>query len=485
MMDPGIVPGDNSMKPKTSKTRKGNSSMKTKATKPLPGAMAFYHQDGLPAAWQQASTFAGDYGRLATMPDICDARLGTKPGDAPWENYFTTLTAEYYGFSRAGNPILIVAHGIGPMSTLEGACKAYAWEYKDKERNRRGGRITQREFEDLEDGKYGDVHIVCLNSYSKRYQYPFIQILRSSEALTDPVLKARFGYAAEKVILAHTEHARAWHREQAGIDPENKYKRPEADHKLFLDDRRRKHMINSADDSDPFIIQVDGAANCSYGHVERGFRKLEPGYALGHLVSTGCLSHMHHEGNESLTLDVSCHEWWNGVRLVGVPATTDIRSGIRSGPDAYKLLRKHWRDLFASVKEEETVGFRALVKLDDQWFTQYPKEGARMDNWEPEYKVTSLEEISEPVLFRTTVGGYHGFFKYGINEVQAIAPPNANAYYPVGEIGMEWKDGNPTHHTVMVQFCQVKADASKRMIRADAIAHNYDLLMELAKKEAA
>ena len=43
--------------------------MKT-TDRPFAHAMAFYHQDGLPAAWKQAMKFAGKGGRLATMPDI-------------------------------------------------------------------------------------------------------------------------------------------------------------------------------------------------------------------------------------------------------------------------------------------------------------------------------------------------------------------------------------------------------------------------------
>ena len=106
--------------------------MKT-TEKPVARAMAFFHQDGLPTAWKQATKFAGKDGRLATMPDIVAARLETKPGDPPWETYFTTLTAEYLGLSKQGNKILVVAHGIGPMSTLDGAIKAYGWQFKNQE----------------------------------------------------------------------------------------------------------------------------------------------------------------------------------------------------------------------------------------------------------------------------------------------------------------------------------------------------------------
>ena len=460
--------------------------MKTEQEKLFAYAMAFYHRDGLPAAWGQAIRFAGRVGRLATMPDIVAARLETKPGEIPWEMYFTTLTAEYYGFSRQDNRILIIAHGIGPMSTLEGVREAYSWEYKDKDRSRRGGRITAREFLDLEAGKFGEVSIIDIKSYCQRYRYPFRQILRSSEAMTDSVLRARFGPQTEQYVQAHTAAARMWHREQAGLDPENKYKFPEAGYRDFLDYRRAQHMRDGAENSDPYIIRVDGAENCSYFFgLGYGFRPIEEGYAVAHLVSTGALCNLHHEGNESLVLDVGCHEWWNGVRVVGIRVGGNIRSGLHQGPDADKLLRKYWRDLLVPVKEQETTGFRALVQIGKQWFTQYPKAGEEVDTWEPEYVVTSVKKIGEPVQFRTTVGGYHGFFRFGVNEVQAIAPPNANAYFFAGEPQNEWHDGNPTHQTCMVQFYRIEVDSTKRMVRSENLARDYETLMRLVAREVA
>lgn len=450
------------------------------AEKSFTHAMAFHHQDGLLAAWKQATKFAGKGGRLATMPDIVAARLETKPGDLPWETYFTTLTAEYYGFSKTGKRILIIAHGVGPMSTLEGVQKAYSWEYNDKDRNHRGGRITQQEFWDLEaEAGFGDVTVVDLELYCTRYEYPFLETLRSSEALVDPVLKARFGVLTEEYVKAHTEVARKWHREQAGLDPENKYQLP--NHDQFLNRRRSQHERDGAENSDPYILKVDGAGNCCYFFGSRdSYREIEEGMAIAHLVSTGGLCHLHHEGNESLTLDVGCHEWWNGVRLVGIQAGGNIRSGLQQGPDAHKLLRKHWRELLVPAKKRQDFGFCALVQVDKQWFTQYPKIGERMDTWEPEFVVTSAKKVGEPVLFRTTSSG-SPFFKFGVKEVQALAPSSANAYFFCGEPRREGGD----HHVCEVQFYWIEADTSKRMIRADNLARDYDTMMKLFAPEAA
>ena len=450
---------------------------------PFAHAMAFYHQDGLPAAWQHATKFAGKGGRLATMPDIVAARLATKPGDEPWETYYTTLTAEYYGIGASGKLLLIIAHGVGPLATLDGIRQAYSWQYKDENRDRWGGRITQKEFLDLEAGKFGPVHIVEYEPYCRRYQYPFIQILRASEALTDPVLLARFGPQADEYVRAHAAHARAWHREQAGIDPEDTGNTPPAIQQCYLDRRRTQHRRDGEPDSDPYIIQLGDANNCSYSGSR--CRIPEKGLAIAHLVATGRLAHVSHEGNESLVLDVSCHEWSNGVRLVAMQRGGSVRSGIKAGPDASKLLLQHWRELLLPVTKSESIGFRALVKVGDQWFTQYPKKGERMDTWEPEYVVKTMEKIGTPILFRTTVGGgYYGFFRFGINEVQAIAGPSANAYVFVSDPQIEWNGGNPTHHTAMAQFYRIEVDTTKRLMRSDDLCHDYETMMRLLQKSA-
>ncbi|MEK7512280.1 MAG: hypothetical protein AAB575_04705, partial [Patescibacteria group bacterium] len=146
--------------------------METKMRKRF-SAMAFYNPNGFVPAFKQAKAFAGKDGRVATLPDILEARLATKPGEYPWESYFTTMSAEYVGLSKAGNPIAIVAHGVGPMSTLDGVLVAYSHEFNDKERNQRGGRISQEEFLKLESGAYGEVTIVDLVATWNRRIYQF------------------------------------------------------------------------------------------------------------------------------------------------------------------------------------------------------------------------------------------------------------------------------------------------------------------------
>ena len=116
-------------------------------------------------------------------------------------------------------------------------------------------------------------------------------------------------------------------------------------------------------------------------------------------------------------------------------------------------------------------------------FTQYPKQGSCLDTCEPEYAIISQHEIGGPTLFRTTIAGYHGLFEYDIKSVQAIAPPDANAYHFISDPVIEWHDGDPTHHTAQVQFLHVAVDTSKRLMRANQLRQDFDKMMELLAKD--
>lgn len=436
-------------------------------------AVAFYHEQGFVPAFQQAVRYAGDNGRLATVPDILSARMFSEPGTTAWETYFTTLSAEYMGMSRGGNRIIIVAHGIGPMSTLSGILLAYGYQFKDKTRNKRGGRITSEMFLELESGKYGEVAVIDLNSYLSRYQYPFIQQMRASEALTDPIVKARFGKHAEAYVKRHLKLARKWHAEQAGFDPENRYNLK--GHEQFCDRRRAEHLAMARRGSDPFILKVGDAANCSYRYYP-----LETGMAFGHLLAIGQLMNVHHERHESLISDIDCHEWNNGVRLIGIREAGSVKD-INPGADNLRdLMAKHWQKLMRPTGLNSLDGFFVLMSFADQTFTQYAKLGDGMDSYDPEFLVTKMEKIGEPVQFTTTIGGYYGFFKYGISEVQGIAPVGANAYKLAGEPTIVSTGGDPTHHTVPIQFYRIEVDAAHRLVRDEELRANYELMMELA-----
>lgn len=268
-------------------------------------AMAFYN--GFVSSWNQASKFAGVGGRIAALPDIINARIATKLGRFPWKRYFTTASAEYMGFSRGGSRILIIAHGIGPMSTLKDILKAYSYERSDykKSRERRGGRITMQEFRNLEDGKYGEVIVVDLEAVLKRYEYPFLEYLTASQALSEPLLKARFGSKAEEYIKCLSQLTQDYHRKNG-----------------------------NGEIADPYILRMEDASNCGYTYsIGYKVNQIDNKSAFAHLLSIGGLDGEQYIGAADkkypnfpcLICDVGCHEWSDGVRFVGIRSNEEVK----------------------------------------------------------------------------------------------------------------------------------------------------------------
>lgn len=444
-----------------------------------PTAMAFYNPDGLVPAYQQAAKYGGRDGRVATLPDIVSARLATKPGDVPWETYFTTMSAEYVGLSRGGNKIIIVAHGVGPMATLDGVMAAYKNEYGDHPRNTHGGRISREEFLKLEGGAYGDVDVVDLGRLLKRYQYPFIERQTEWQAWREPLIEARLGPLAFKYIDRHGEFARKWHLEQADIVPENTYNLP--NHDQYVARRRKEHLRASESAMRRCILQMGDARGCHYQHF---LDDESSDTVLAHLLSIGQLMHLcTQENGECLVSEISCHCWSDGVRLAGVrPGNVD---GIHGGlTDIDTLVKERFDHLLVpSNKRRSSEEFYHLVTCGGRNFTEIPKKGERMDTGEPEHPVTSLKKLdSQTRSFKTTIGGYHGFLKYGLKEVRSIAPRGANAY-KIGEAKIQMVDGSPKFHMMPVTFYKVEVDTSQRLLRMPEINRDFDLMMSLVAED--
>ncbi len=437
-------------------------------------AMAFYHSKGLVPTWQMSRQYIGQAGRIAILPDIIGARLATEPGSVPWETWFTTLSAEYVGIGRSGRKIIIVAHGVGPMATRDGIVAAYRHEFADKERNNRGGRISIEEFHKLEDGHYGEVFIVDYESYVRRYEYPFLSYLRHADARRDPLFHARCGgkRRALSYIAHHARHARNWHYEQLLIVPEDHLGLRDAiGPQNYESVQWLRLLTHHWDRKNPFLLQIGDAANCPY------HRPVEEGTALAHLLSIGRLAQVHHGDHESLTCDVGAHEWGNGCRFVGIPEGVEMTS-VHPGWNTWQLMAQHWEKLVVPLPRRARIGIRPLMQLGDTWFTQYPSKGHSMTTGEPEFQVTGMEQIGEPAEFRTEIRGYHGFFRYDVQDVKAVAPPNAKGFV-IAEPEIVWNNGDPTHHKAMVTFYRIKADTTRRLRQRQDIEGDYEIQLQL------
>jgi len=416
--------------------------------------MAFYHGDGIEPAWQFATKYAGPGGHIATLPEIIEARLASGAGDLPWESYFTTNSAEYYGIGEDGSEKLIVAHGVGPMSTLQGVKKAYAWEYKDTSRRNNGGRISAEEFLALEAGSYGEVAVIDLNSYLRVWRTPFSYPRTLSQGLKDSLLLARLGPKASHYLRLHDQIARGWLRRES----------------IKLAAR--------------VLVQNEDAPNSPYTTFPRvgerpDFSKsiprpLENGLAMGHLLSTSSLAATQRGGQRRLLNSVGCHEWHSGVRLVGVPSGVAWQDGLVEAPQPSEVLRRDWMRL-RRPNTDKTYVLPRLCRIEQahgEWFTHYPKPIGQkiMDSGEIEFHVRSVTPQGTPKQFQVDDDF---FLRYDLIQVIAIAPSGAGAYEIVD---VSTKDSRGLT-TVTVQFYNADVDISHRLPRVDEIKLDYDLLM--------
>jgi len=418
--------------------------------------MAFFHIDGMVPAWELSRRYAGEGGRLATLPDIIEARLQTKFPAPPWSNYFTTTTAEYFGTGRDGKRKLIVAHGVGPMATLEGVKQAYSWEYKDKDRNRSGGRISQEEFWKIEAGEYGEVSIIDFDAYfnaprgNRHWEDWPLGTKRFTDALNDELLAARLGPKAEEYLQRSYHDSRKW-RESQDLACEGE------------------------DYTNPYVISHQGSKYPAHQQSLDWFNEQSPGMAMAYLVSTDQQMAPYYEGGQHLWTGVNLHDWNDGTRFLAIPASTERFDTVLIGPHPDEILDLHWEKLMRPVKEPmPEVGMRVLIEFGDEWFSEYPKVGARMDSSDPEFRVLSRQRIGKPVLFRTSAGG--GFFyKYDIQEIVQIAPPSANAYRFTSAVERDGEDWMVR----MIQFYHVELDTTHRLIRASELGQDFDTLLQL------
>jgi len=215
--------------------------------------------------------------------------------------------------------------------------------------------------------------------------------------------------------------------------------------------------------------------------------KIEEGLAYAHLLSIGGIVTMNHQneyGVPSWVCDIDTHDWGNGTRLIGVQE--GAHSGIGKGPDPYDLLRSHWQKLMEPSGNTRPLpgNFYTLVQMPNEvWFTQYHKKGGAMDSGEPEYLVTSIEAVGEPVRFYTPIHHYYGFFKYEKREVRAVVPRAANAFVLVGDPTNVWKNGNPTQQTCLVQPYRVEIDHTRRLMKQNKLANDYELMLQLMQAQ--
>ncbi len=425
--------------------------------------LAFFNPDGGLAAWNLAERFAGPGGRVATLPDIVDARLAAGPGTAASERYYTTSTAEYSGRTAGGVHVLVVAHGIGPMADREGIVRAYSWSSEGNEdRSKRGGAIPRADFLRLLDGAWGEVAVVDLKAYAHLYKYPLMGGLTRSQAEADPLAAARVG--GRERLSRYLDQLASEDDELAA---------------------REACRLRPGETVEGRILRIEDDANNGYltwRGEDRVPRELPDGMAMAGLLTIAQPVEMSEQrGRASVQVQIDVHGWNHSARFCG------WRAGAAPGDipedDSVAWARKARPDLLLAGKDDgPEPRLRALTRSDGQWFAQRPKEGSGLDTADPMYPVEAIVPVGEPVEFSTTIGGYHGFFKYDIGEVEALAPAGANAYAFAGPVGF---NDACTHHVRRVQFYAAVIDTGRRLYSKAEVAADPELAMRLVEARLA
>lgn len=419
-------------------------------------AMGFYHGDGFVPAFSAAQAFAGERGHLGTIPDILESRLGSHPRSAAWSSYYTTLSSEFLGRSAGGTAILIVAHGIGPLTTKEGIMAAYRHEYKDRDKNRdrSGGRVDGDVFRKLEAGAFGDVHVVDIAASLAKYEFPYSS-KREEELLTDPFWLARMG--GPDLVRRYL----ARHREVAAEEDYPVGNRPV-----------RMGQLMNGDGSYSLVDRHEGPGRVVW--FER-LKEVEDGFARANLLAIGSLVNSHGDGRRDLQFDIGVHSWYDGTRFASYRETAPPGAPIHYGVER-NLAADQLMAVAAHVPEDEKVtgGLEVMVQSsDDQWFVQYPKQGASMDTGAPKHRVTSIAPVQSGITMDVEQPSPF-FFRYGLDSVRRIAPKGANGYALASEV-RQTKGGM----SVLVDFYRIEVDRSLTVPTYDEITRDYEMTMKV------
>lgn len=410
-------------------------------------AMAFFDERDFFRPTDLARAFAGKGGRLATVPDIVAARLAAPTTDVSWERNVTTATAEYFGTSAGGVPIVVVAHGVGPLADPEGAFMAYVADRDDD----RHGRIARAEFLKIADGAYGDVTIVELRDLYRLRRFPLLEMLTYDQACEDPLVRARLGADAEAFLARHREASVAWLRHK-GYD------------------------VHGND----CVMSLRDTPRVGYGAMA-----IEDGWAYAHLIDVSPQTdygHGHWDGprwHRSLVTELECHDWGRRVGAVGIRGDGPI-GRIHPGPEVFRAaFARTWRTLVRRADAGRGHGrFATLAPFGGVWFTRHDGSGCGAADGEPEHPVRKIERTGDPVEFRMPIAfGDHRTVAFDETLVRRESPPWANAYRVVGEARTVWEGERPSHHLVKVEYCVADVERGWRVPPMKVLERDFDAIL--------
>lgn len=391
-----------------------------------------------------ADDFAGDDGRIATLADVVSERRVSERDDLIWRRPIVTATAEYFGLSRSGTPIIVVAHGIGPMADPDGMFVAY---YGAPPRN---GAIRQAEFLKLESGAYGPVDIVPLQTVWSR-KHPFQECLTAEQAMEDPLIRARLGADCDFYLARHWAMTREHARE--------KYLTTK-DHDCMImdkDPQRQSYLATKPDGESAaaHLLSVSGLIDYDHGHWDDARR------------------------HKCLVSFITCHEWGDEGWVIGWRG--GVRMRVHPGPSIVReRFRNVWRQLLRTGPPPLPGSRRihALMAVDGLLFTRHEASGCGLEGGEPEFPVMKAEKTGEKKFRFPAVDGDYRTAHCDAKAIRAEAPPWANAFRVVEAVPV-WDGDRPTHHVVKVEYHAINLGYRHRVPPMATIERDFDLLLSL------
>ncbi len=394
-----------------------------KSPPPVPGTgMIFTDPRGTEAAAERARRFAGPNGRLATLPDLVDARLNAGLGDPAWTTDVVTDSAEYVGLSEAGTPVIAVAHGLGPLAdpeSLSGDGPAIDAE----------GRVGREDFLNLLRGFYGDVTVLDLNAVLRRRRFPFLEALTFEEAVDDPLVRARLGPRAGEFLAHHLRLSQDWLRERDRGAIFNRCVLSQRDAACFN-----------------YHLAVDAAADRPVGHRLH----ISQAFACEH-------GHWNGQAHESLITEIGCAGPRDAAqKFVGVRGRARLRR-IHPGESlVLDGMARHWRRLLVcDWPRPDPFRMHNLVRYGDQWFSQHRREDVGRDTGEPELMVRIIERTGLSRDMKVRVRNGCRELLYDPAWIAREAVPWANAYHIASEPRTIWEGDDPAWVEVRVDFYRV------------------------------
>lgn len=348
------------------------------------------------SAYDNAIAYAGDEGRVLTMPDLCLLRSKADIGDPLWGRHFTSSSSEFYGLSKGGVPVVAVLHGGGPLSDFD----VFAGSMEQ------GCRVDAAVFMDVLDGKFGEVAVVDFATVTSERQYPFAP-LTAEQVLSNPLWVARMGgldvasaYITRHamVSLAVREAEGDRHDGHAGLI----IRMEEAEERYTTIEERSRHELWYAPK-----MPNSGVAAAHLLVMGAAFRSGIGGIKGLHYVSSiGPLG----RGD---AMNFSAVASGEPERLVQLPSPMRLYDVLGKG-----LLVPHDRhdsgnSLFV-IRGENDLSYACLAS-DEQ------------DDGDFAHPISSFVEVGR-TTFRQEPLGYYGVFKYNVADVRSLVPAGANAF---------------------------------------------------------